>query len=418
MWPLDSRLVGFAIALGIGLLIGADRERRKGEGPSRAAAGIRTFTIVALAGAAGHEIGGEVLLTAIVAGIAALAALSYWRSGAEDPGLTTEATLLLTTLLGALAMVHPALAAGTGVVVAALLHSREKLHRFVRSALTEQELRDAIIFAGASLVVLPLLPGEPLDPFGVLDLRLIWVIVILVMAVSAAGYIAVRLLGARYGLPLAGLASGFVSSTATIGAMAARVKEKPDLLRPAAAGAVLSTVATLVELALLLAATSMPTLAALALPLVCAGIAAVLYGGLFTLWALRHASVDDDKPGRAFNPVTALTFAATLAVILVVSAALQAWLGETGIVIAGGVAGLADAHSAAVSAASLVAAQKMTALQAVLPVLTAFTTNTITKIVLAFTSGSRAFALAVVPGLLLVVAAAWAGVFLAGGQFG
>src|SRR6476620_7244919 len=133
MWPLDSRLAGFAIALGIGLLIGADRERRKGEGPAPAAAGIRTFAIVALAGAAGREIGGDVVLATVIAGIAALAALSYWRTGAEDPGLTTETALLLTVLLGALAMDQPSLAAATGVVVAALLHEREKLHRFVRS---------------------------------------------------------------------------------------------------------------------------------------------------------------------------------------------------------------------------------------------------------------------------------------------
>jgi uncharacterized membrane protein (DUF4010 family) len=94
-------------------------------------------------------------------------------------------------------------------VVAALLHSREKIHGFVRSALTEDELRDAIVFAGATLVVLPLLPDEPLDPYGVFNLRLVWIVVILVMAVSAAGYIAIRLVGVRFGLPLSGFAGGF-----------------------------------------------------------------------------------------------------------------------------------------------------------------------------------------------------------------
>lgn len=201
MWPLDSRLVGFAIALGIGLLIGPERERRKGDGPSRAAAGIRTFAIVSLVGAAGQAIGGEVLLAAVVAGVAALAGLSYWRSGPDDPRLATEAALLLTTLLGALAMSHPELAAGIGVVATGLLHSREKIHGFVRSALTEDELRDAIILAAATLVVLPLLADEPLDAYGVLNLRLVWIVVILVMAVSGAGCIAIRLFGVRFGLP-------------------------------------------------------------------------------------------------------------------------------------------------------------------------------------------------------------------------
>ena len=112
---------------------------------------------------------------------------------------------------------------------------------------------------------------------------------------------------------------------------------------------------------------------------------------------------------------TALALAATLAAILVASAALQAWLGATGVVIATAVAGFADTHSAAVSAAQLTNAQRITAEQAVLPVLAAFSTNTVTKIVLAFT-GHRTFALSVVPGLLLVVAAAWAGAFLSGGR--
>jgi uncharacterized membrane protein (DUF4010 family) len=302
-------------------------------------------------------------------------------------------------------------------VVAGLLQSREALHRFVRSGLSEDELRDALIFAAATLVVLPVLPDEPLDPFGVINLRRIWIIVILIMAISAAGYIAVRLLGVRYGLPLSGFASGFVSSSATIAAMASRVKEKPDLLRPAAAGAVLSTVATVVELTVLLAAVSVPVLAAIAIPLALGGLVAILYGGAFTLWALKHEGRSDDKPGRAFSPATALVLAATLAVILIASAALQAWLGSTGALLAAAVAGFADAHSAAVSAATLATAQKMDAHQAVLPILAAFTTNTVTKMALAF-AGNRAFALIVVPGLVLVLAAAWAGVLLIGPRLG
>jgi uncharacterized membrane protein (DUF4010 family) len=82
-------------------------------------------------------------------------------------------------------------------------------------------------------------------------------------------------------------------------------------------------------------------------------------------------------------------------------------------VLAAGVAGFADAHSSSVSVASLAATQKISPEQAMVPVLTALTTNTLTKMVLAFTTGRRAFALCVVPGLLLVVGAAWAGVPLA-----
>jgi uncharacterized membrane protein (DUF4010 family) len=413
----EDALLGFAIALGIGLLIGVDRERMKGEGPSRSAAGIRTFTLTALGGAAAGAVNSDALMAAVLIGVVGLAGLSYWRSPPEDPGLTSEIALVVTALLGMLTMSQPVLAAGTGVVVAAVLYSREILHRFVRSCLTDVELRDALIFAAATLVVLPLLPDDPLDPYGVLNLRKIWIVVILIMAISGAGYIAVRLLGVKYGLPVSGFASGFVSSSATIGAMASRVKDTPGLLRPAAAGAVLSTVATVVQLALLLAAVNMSVLKALAIPLVLAGLAAAIYGGLFTLWALKHEGQSDTRPGRAFSLATALALAGTLAAILIASAALQAWLGETGVVIATAVAGFADTHSSAVSAAQLANAQRITAEQAVLPVLAAFSSNTVTKIVLAFT-GDRTFALSVVPGLLLVVAAAWAGVFLSGGGLG
>jgi uncharacterized membrane protein (DUF4010 family) len=409
----DDALLGFAIALGIGLLIGVERERKKGDGPTRAAAGVRTFTITALAGAAAGAVNSDALMAAVMIGVVGLTGLSYWRSPPDDPGLTGEMALVVTALLGMLAMSQPMLAGSAGVVVAAVLFSREVLHRFIRSSLTEAELRDALIFAAATLVVLPLLPDAPLDPYGVLNLRKIWIVVILIMAISGAGYIAVRLLGVKFGLPVSGFASGFVSSSATIGAMASRVKDTPGLLKPAAAGAVLSTVATIVQLALLLAAVDMTVLQALAIPLLLSGLAAVLYGGLFTLWALKHEGQGDDKPGRAFSLATALALAATLAVILVASAALQAWLGETGVVIATAVAGFADTHSAAVSAAQLTSAQRITAEQAVLPVLAALTTNTVTKMVLAFT-GSRLFALSVVPGLVLVVAAAWAGALLSG----
>jgi len=410
----DPTLLGFVIALGIGLLIGIDRERHKGEGPTREAAGVRTFTLTALAGAAAGAINSDALMAAVAIGVVGLAALSYWRSSSHDPGLTGEIALVTTVLLGMLTMSAPTLAAGAGVVVAVLLYSREGLHHFVRSSLTEAEMRDALIFAGATLVVLPLLPDDPIDPYGVLNLRKIWIVVVLIMAIGGAGYIAVRLLGVRFGLPASGFASGFVSSSATIAAMASRVKETPGLLKPAAAGAVLSTVATIVQLAVLLAAVNLEVLGELALPLALSGLAAVLYGGAFTLWALKHEGQSADKPGRAFSLATALILAGTLAVILVASAALQSWLGEAGLVIAAGTAGFADTHSAAVSAASLATADRINPDQAVLPILAAFSTNTITKIVLAF-AGNRAYALGVVPGLVLVAAAAWLGFVLEGG---
>ena len=208
MFNLPPLLLNLAVALGIGLLIGAERERRKGQGPARAPAGIRTFSVVSLAGAISVMVGGALVLAVTVAGVAALTAVAYFRSRDEDPGLTTEIALVLTALLGGLAMQQPALAAGIAVALAALLAARTPLHHFVRSVLTEAEVRDALIFAGATLVVLPLLPNQAMGPYDALNPRSIWIVVILVMAISAAGYILIRLLGARFGLPIAGLRSG------------------------------------------------------------------------------------------------------------------------------------------------------------------------------------------------------------------
>jgi len=414
MFPLHPLFLGFLVALGIGLLIGIDRERKKGEGPTRHAAGLRTFTLAALLGAVAIVAGGELLLAAAALGVVAFAGLSYWRARDSDPGLTTETALVLVTLLGGLAIREPAFAAGLGVVTAVLLAARSALHRFVLAVLTDQEIRSLLIFAAATLVVLPLLPDHAIGPYGALNLHTIWIVVILVMAVSALGYIAVRLVGARYGLPLTGLAAGFISSIATIGSMGARARKEPELLLPAVAGAVLSSIATTVQLAILIAATSLETLRAFYLPLAFSGAAALLYGGIFTLWALRHTAEDHEPPGSAFSVRTALTFAAILAIVLLVAAAAQDWFGEAGILVAAASAGFADTHSAAVSVAALVEEKRIPAPLAVIPILAAITTNTISKMVFAVSAGGRSFALYVIPGLILLVAAAWAGAFIAG----
>lgn len=409
MSVIDPVVLNFAVALGIGLLIGAERERRKGEGASRSPAGIRTFAVASLAGAVGVIVGGEVLLAIITAGVIILTASAYWRGHDGDPGLTTEVSLIVTALLGGLSMRQPLLAAGLGVVVAVILAARTRLHHFVRSVLTEDELNDALLFAGATLVILPLVPDRTMGPFGAINPHSIWILVIVVMAISALGYVAIRLLGATVALPVSGLASGFISSTATIGAMGARVTKAAGVLPAAVAGAVLSTVATVAQLAIVLAATSMSTLRALSLPLIGAGAAAVIYGIIFTIWALRQKTESELRGGRAFSFPTALIFALALSSILVASAALREWFGETGIIIAAALAGFVDTHSAAISVASLVASGKMNVTDAVFPILAGFSSNTFSKMVFAGVSGGSSFALRVIPGLIFVVLAAWAG---------
>ena len=306
-------------------------------------------------------------------------------------------------------MQQPALAGGLAVALSVLLAVRDPLHRFVRAVLTEDELNDALIFASATLIVLPLVPDRPMGPYGALNPHSIWILVILILAISAGGYLAVRLVGARFGLPIAGLASGFISSTATIGAMGARASKATVVLAAAVAGAALSTVATIVQMAIVLAATSSTTLRIMSVPLACAGLTAVTYGSVFMVRALREKTEVEAQSGHAFSLWTALIFALTLSSILVASAALREWFGETGVILAVAVAGFVDTHAAAIAVASLVASGRMSPCDAIFPILAGLSTNTISKMFVAGTSGGRSFALRVIPGLIAVASASWAG---------
>ncbi|MGA7657390.1 MAG: DUF4010 domain-containing protein [Methylocella sp.] len=407
MFNLDPVILSLAVALGIGLLIGTERERRKGTGPERSAAGLRTFTLASLTGAVSFIAGGAPLLAVTTAGIFGLAALGYWRRVTDDPGLTTEVALVSATVLGGFAVARPGLAAGIAVAIAIVLNARTALHRFARSVLSEDEIRDALIFAAATLIVLPILPNQPIGPFSALNPHAIWIIVILVMAIGALGHIAVRLAGARYGLPIAGFASGFISSAATIAAMGARAATQPELLWPAAAGAIFSSIATIIQMVVVLAATNIEVLRVVVVPLAFAGAAADFYGVAFAFFALRQNSEGVDERGRAFSAKSAIVFGAMLTMILLVSKAADEWFGTAGVAIAAMVAGFADTHSAAISVATLAVAGKMTPTETALPILLALSTNTITKAVLCLYSGGFGFALRVVPGLALVLLAAW-----------
>ena len=258
-----------AVALAIGFLIGAERERDGGP------AGVRTFALAGLAGTIAALVH-PLVLAAAVGGAAVLMAAGYLRptpaspatpdvgeADATEPGAPSGPTkarlstasavaLLVTVLLGGLAVTMPALAAAAGVTTAVLLLVKERLHTVIREKITELELRDALKFFVAAFIVLPLMPQANLGPGGVVDPRRMWTFVVAVTALGWLGYVAVRLAGPERGLPAAGLAGGFVSSAATTGSMA-RTARDPELFRPAMAGALLATVASLVQLVLITA---------------------------------------------------------------------------------------------------------------------------------------------------------------------
>ena len=398
-----------ALALGVGLLIGVERERRKGTGPGRDPAGIRTFALTGLLGGIAAQVGG-VAVVAVGLGFVGLAALAgYLRDEGSDPGLTTEVALVLTFLLGALAQSEAALAAGLAVAVALILANRERFHHIARDTLSEQEIHDGLLMAAAALIVLPLVPDEGLGPNDALNPFVVWQLVVIIMAVQGAGYVALRVIGPRYGLLLSGFISGFVSSTLTVATMGAKASEEPKLLRPAVGAAVASTVATVVLLAIVLAATSAETLREVLVPLILAGLAAVGYAAVTTARVARAEPPKDVELGRAFEFKTAVLLALVLSAVLLVTGALNELIGVRGVTLGTAVAGFADSQSAAASAASLADAGRITPAEAAVPVLAALSTNTISKAVFARGTGTPRYARDVWIGLTIVLAAAWGG---------
>ncbi len=409
--PMEAALT-LAVATGIGLLVGTERERRKGAGQGRAAAGIRTFALIGLLGGLAAVIGTWPVLVVAGGFVALVAALSYVYGERDDPGITTEVSLVTVFLLGVLAHELPELAAAAGVTVTVLLAARRALHDFVNRVLTEDELRDALLFAGAALVILPFVPDTTIGPYDVFNPFRVWLFVVLIMGVSGAGYIAMRAVGPQLGLALSGFAAGFVSSTATIGAMGARARQQPEVVGPTAGGAMLSSVATLVQMGIFLAAASAVTLEAMAPALIFGALLALVYGGGFALLGLR-STAEAPQTGRPFDLRVALGFPTILTIVLFASAALDETVGQRGVIAAVAIAGVADTHAPALSVASLVAAGQLDADQAVLPILMAMTTNTASKMLIAFTTGGKAYAMRVWPGLLAVLGALWAGGALA-----
>lgn len=400
-------MIGICISLGIGLLIGAERERRI-DNAKRRAAGIRTFTVVALMGAVAMALGGPELLFLAVFLVGLGVVVAYQKTRAKEPGLTTEFALVLTCMLGGMAMREGVTAAAVAVVLALLLAARSRMHNFVSQVLTQQDLDDTLLFAAMALIALPLAPDRFMGPFDAINPRALTQLIVLVMAISAAGYVATRWMGPRHGLVWVGLASGFVSSAATIYAMGKRVRGDPSLLVPAAAGGVFSSMATLIQMALVMGLLQPELLLATAWSLAFGSAVTLVYGGVLYLKPLQMPNaVALPSDAHAFDLKMALGLPLMLAGVMVAAAGLKAWSGDAGLLAMAGLSGLVDAHASTASAASLLASGKIEMVQAMQMCWIGFTTNALTKAVLAWRAGGWAFAKIIVPGQVMVVASIW-----------
>jgi uncharacterized membrane protein (DUF4010 family) len=412
--------IGLLVALGCGLLVGIERERRKGRGPTRGAAGMRTFTLVTLAGALAQSLAPGLLVVVGALGVAALAALGYWRSQrprSDDPGLTTEVALLVAYLVGVQCMVQPALGAACGAVLAGLLAARENMHRFATEWLTELELRDALVLAGVALVVVPLAPDAPLPWLGGLAPRTAAWLVLVILLMQAVAHVGGRLLGERQALALTGLLGGFVSSTATIATLGAQARgEAPAGQRTLAGAAALSGAATWLQALALCAVASPALLPALVVP-ASAGLLAALLGSIPAWLGKGLAPALRAGPAAARRPLR-LREALLVALLLLAVSAAVAWaqvhFGNAGLWTSTALTALADAHAPIAASFVLHHAGTLAAGDTLRAALLAVSVNTASRCVVAALSGGALYGWRVARVLVLSAAAAWAALQLLG----
>jgi uncharacterized membrane protein (DUF4010 family) len=400
--PLQRLLV----ALLIGLLIGLDRERAEDRKKHKLFAGVRTFPLIALLGAGlcllGETTGHWPLAVGFLT-VAAVTLVSYQRTSREgDVGATTEMAALVTYALGALAGAGQLLVAGaTGVAVAVLLHIKVPLERLSRT-MAQEEVEAVLELAVISAIVLPLLPNQGYGPWEVWNPFKIWTVVVLVSAVSFAGFVAVRWKGERAGLFLAAALGALVSSTATTLAMAQRARQTPEQGARLAAAAILASVVMCGRLLVLVAAVSVSLLPRLAVP-----VGAMALVGLVLVLVLARGKRDGDgrsdrSHNNPFSLKQALLFGALFAGIQLAVKAGEHYLGAKGTLVAAVLSGLVD-----VDAITLALARGARAEQAgtvVLGIIIACASNSLFKAGAAVAGGAGRFRAYVAGGLVAMAA--------------
>jgi uncharacterized membrane protein (DUF4010 family) len=389
---LGTTFLDLAIALGLGLLVGLQKERT--ESPL---AGLRTFALVTLAGAVAALVGEATTPWVVVVGLLAIAALMVvgnivlLRGAEPDPGQTTEAAVLLMFLVGALVVIGSReVAIVLGATTAILLHLREELHGWV-DRLSEKDVRAIMQFVVISLVILPVLPDRTFGPYDVLNPRQVWWMVVLIVGLNLVGYGAFRVFGSRAGTVLAGVLGGVISSTATTISYARQTKAAKG--SGATAVVVVWIASGVVFLRVLL---EIGAVAPGFVPFAAGPIVVML--AVFALVAAfiwRSATRNGERPVEPENPSElrpAILFGALYALVLFVVAAGQEMLGDAGLFAAAAVSGLTDVDAITLSTAQLVASDRLDPTTGWRLILVAVLSNLVFKVGIAASLGSRAFA--------------------------
>lgn len=356
--PADV-LRSLAIALGLGLIVGLQRESAESK-----LAGLRTFPLVTLLGSVcallAPTTGGWVVAAGLL-GVAAATAMgnaARLKEEGSDPGITTEVALLLMYGLGAYTVLGDgATAIVLGGTIAVLLHFKAELHGVV-GRLDRRELRAIMQLVLLALVVLPVLPDATIGPFAVFNPREMWLMAVLIVGLSLAGYIALKFRGENAGIVAGGLLGGLISSTATTVGWARRTRERADVSR--AAGLVILIASTVVYGRVLveIAAVARPFLATAAPPILALGAAMALAAAAFWLSSRGRAPVSLDGQSPA-DLKTAFTFAAMYVVVLFAVSYAKQRAGTRGLYVVSALSGLTDVDAITLSVARLTGSRQI-----------------------------------------------------------
>ena len=393
----------FATALGIGLLIGMERERRPDS-----AAGLRTFSLVAMLGclfALLEERSGSAWLLAtglLVIAAAMIASNFSSEQGEQYRGFTSEAATIVTYGLGAAVWFgYSTLAVMLAIATTVLLYFKAELKQFSQRT-TPKDINSILQFAVLSLVILPILPSEDFGPYNAINPRQIWYMVVLISGLALAGYLALRIVGARHGAAVLGIFGGLASSTATTMMFSRHASDHADLVRMSAIVILIANIMVMIRIAIVSGIVAPGLLAPVAIVFACGivpGIALTLYG-----WRTLASAGELPMP-EVRNPTelkTAISFGLLYAVVLLASAWLQDKAGSGGLYIVALVSGLTDADASVLSTLRLFNLQKTGGDEAVFAVTLALMANLVFKIGLVLGIGGIKLARHALPGLLVI----------------
>lgn len=374
---MQESLIPFGASLGIGLLIGLERERNPA-----AKAGVRTFALVALLGTLAARVSDSPWLVAVGLGaVAATLIAAHARAPhVEDPGTTTVVAAAVCYLLGVLAgLGEPGLAAALAIGVTALLYFKPEIEGF-SAGLKRHEQVSVLQFLVVTFVVLPILPDHGYGPYGALNPRNLWLMVVLVSGIGLASYVALRLsAGRRQGVVMTAVLGGLLSSTAATVLYARRSRESPAMERLAMAVVPLANLVPLGRIALICAVVAPSILASLA-PVLGAALAAGI--AVSAVFVRRLAQGEMPLP-ESRNPAeigAALRFAALYALVLLVSAWLADVAGSRGLYVTALASGMVDIDPVTLSALKLFQLELVPAASAVLAIAAAYFANCVFKL--------------------------------------